>query len=70
MKGHRPAYFTELGEFIDCPVYDRYSLHPGVHIEGPALVEERESTSVIGVNDSFKVDRNYNINIENVNIIK
>ena len=64
LKGHRPAYFTELGEFIDCPVYDRYSLHPGVHIEGPALVEERESTSVIGVNDSFKVDRNYNINIE------
>ena len=64
LKGYRPAYFTEVGEFIDCPVYDRYSLHPGVHIEGPALIEERESTCVIGVNDSFKVDRNYSINIE------
>ena len=55
-KGSRKAYFPEAGGYVDCPVYDRYALAPGALIEGPALVEERESTCVIGVGDRAQID--------------
>jgi N-methylhydantoinase A/oxoprolinase/acetone carboxylase beta subunit len=42
----RPAYFPETG-FVETPAYDRYRLFPGAGIAGPAIVEERESTTVI-----------------------
>ncbi|HET7469410.1 MAG TPA: hydantoinase/oxoprolinase family protein, partial [Gemmatimonadales bacterium] len=47
LKGHRRAYFPEAGGFVETPVYDRYALTPGATFEGPAIVEERESTTVI-----------------------
>jgi N-methylhydantoinase A len=56
LKGRRPAFFPEAGDYLDCPVYDRYALRPGEAIAGPALVEERESTAVIGANDRVRVD--------------
>jgi N-methylhydantoinase A len=55
-KGSRRAYFAETGGYVDCPVYDRYALAPGALIEGPALVEERESTCVLGVGDRARID--------------
>jgi N-methylhydantoinase A len=55
-KGSRKAYFPEAGGYVDCPVYDRYALAPGVEVEGPALVEERESTCVLGVGDRARID--------------
>lgn len=48
LKGQRPVYFPAAGGFVNCPVYDRYRLAPGVSFPGPAVVEERESTAVIG----------------------
>ena len=33
---------------METPVYDRYALAPGTTFKGPAIVEERESTAVIG----------------------
>jgi N-methylhydantoinase A len=32
---------------LETPVYDRYALQCGMHLHGPAIVEERESTIVI-----------------------
>jgi N-methylhydantoinase A len=55
-KGRRKAYFPEAGGYLDCPVYDRYALGPGQTIEGPALIEERESTAVLGIDDQGSVD--------------
>ncbi|MEU3625915.1 methylhydantoinase [Amycolatopsis coloradensis] len=46
-KGSRPAYFPAEGGFVDTAVFDRYRLVPGDRVEGPAIVEERESTVVI-----------------------
>ena len=56
LKGQRPAYFHGSGGFIDCAVYDRYRLKAGHRIDGPAIVEERESTAVLGPNDVAEVD--------------
>ncbi len=63
-KGSRPAYFEAAGGYIECSVYDRYALRPGMKFEGPALVEERESTSVVGPADEFLVDDEYNIVVQ------
>ncbi|BBK30507.1 N-methylhydantoinase A [Stella humosa] len=60
-KGTRRVYFGEAGGYADVPVYDRYKLAPGTRIAGPAIVEERESTCVIGPGDQAEVDRHYNL---------
>jgi N-methylhydantoinase A len=54
-RANRRAYFPETG-FIDCPVYDRYTFTPGISLKGPALIEERESTCVLGHNDIARLD--------------
>jgi 5-oxoprolinase (ATP-hydrolysing)/N-methylhydantoinase A len=59
IKGHRQCWFDE-GEFTTA-VYDRYALQAGDDIVGPAIIEERESTTVIGPNDSISIDAGLNL---------
>lgn len=47
VKGSREAWFPETGGYTETAVYDRYSLAVGTRIDGPAIVEERESTLVV-----------------------
>jgi N-methylhydantoinase A len=61
LKGTRPAYDPESGRLADWPVYDRYALRPGASIEGPALIEEHESTCIIGAGQAATVDAHYNL---------
>ena len=60
-KGARPAYFPERGGYVDTPVYDRYALSAGATIAGPAIVEERESTTVLPPGASATVDAYANL---------
>ena len=53
-KGRRPAWFGD--GFVETPVFDRYRLEAGTVIAGPAIVEEREATTVIGPGDTIHVD--------------
>jgi N-methylhydantoinase A len=46
-KGWRPVFFSESGGFTRTGVYDRYKLEPGHHIDGPAVVEEMDSNTLI-----------------------
>ena len=64
LKGHRSVYFPETLGFVDCPVYDRYLLRAGDRFDGPALVEERESTVVIIPGSRARVDRDGNIVVD------
>jgi len=43
----RPVVFSRHSEPLDTPVYRRADLLAGARFEGPAIVEERETTSVI-----------------------
>jgi N-methylhydantoinase A len=61
LKGGRLAYDGEAGRMIKWPVYDRYALTPGTTVKGPALIEERESTCVIGSGQAATVDAHYNL---------
>ena len=55
-KGARAAYFPEAGGFTEVRVYDRAALPRGAEITGPAIVEEKESTTVIAPGDTLRVD--------------
>ncbi|PYN23541.1 MAG: methylhydantoinase [Candidatus Rokuibacteriota bacterium] len=60
-KGVRRAYFPEARGYADTPVYDRYALAPGMSLTGPAIVEERESTTVIPPEVTATVDEYANL---------
>ncbi|MFM9106218.1 MAG: hydantoinase/oxoprolinase family protein [Chloroflexota bacterium] len=60
-KGTRRAWMPELGGMTPVPVYDRYALAPGAAFPGPAIVEERESTLIVGPGASCRVDANWNL---------
>jgi N-methylhydantoinase A len=63
-KGSRLAYFPEHGRYVETAVYDRYALDPGMRFDGPAIVEERESTLIIGVRGRARVDQRLNVLVE------
>src|SRR5262249_55086900 len=47
LAGHRRALFEEHGEYVDTPIYRREKLRAGNVVEGPAIVEQLDSTTVI-----------------------
>jgi N-methylhydantoinase A len=42
-------------------VYDRYRLAPSTKLEGPAVIEERESTVVVGPGATVEIDHGLNV---------
>jgi N-methylhydantoinase A len=63
-KGTRSVYFNELGGYTETPVYDHYKLPVAQEIKGPAIVEQRESTAVVGPKGQAHVDANGNLVID------
>ena len=55
VEGRRSAYFPEVSGFVECPVINRYALKDGERIGGPALIEEDESTVVVGPSATVNV---------------
>jgi N-methylhydantoinase A len=51
----RPVYFEDSG-FVDCKIYRRETLSSGTRIQGPAIIEEVSSTTVVYPKDHFRVD--------------
>ena len=63
IKGTRAVYFPETG-YAPCRIYNRYALRSGDTFRGPAVVEERESTTVIGPDCNVTVDSYLNLIID------
>jgi 5-oxoprolinase (ATP-hydrolysing) len=61
VKGQRTAWFD--GGAVTATVYDRYALRAGDRIDGPAIIEEREATTVVAPGDRVAVDANLNLRI-------
>lgn len=64
LKTRRAAYLPERDGFDEVPVYDRYRLVPDHVFRGPAIIEERESTVVVGPDARAWVDAWLNLVIE------
>ena len=60
---HRSVYDLDRRRFVRTPVYRYADLHLGNRISGPAIVEQVESTAVIGPRDSCSLDRNGNLHL-------
>lgn len=56
VRATKPVYFRSAGTYVPTKVYMREALRPGHKIEGPALVEEHASTTVIQPGDRLEVD--------------
>jgi N-methylhydantoinase A len=68
-KGERSAFSLVSKEYIPFTVYDRVKLFPGAVMPGPAIIEERESTIIVGEDATASVDEFgfvwINLNLEN-----
>ena len=56
IKGQRQAFSVIKRAYIPFTVYDRSKLFADARFEGPAIIEERESTIVIGEDGVARVD--------------
>jgi N-methylhydantoinase A len=55
-KSTRRAYFADLGGWVDTPIYERTLLQEGDEIQGPAIVEQEDSTTVITGGQTARTD--------------
>jgi len=62
-KGVREVYFDPSAP-IDCPIFDRSDLLPGMGLQGPAIVEQIDTTTIIYPGDRLRVDEVSNLIIE------
>jgi N-methylhydantoinase A len=53
-KGARPVFFE--GRWVDTPIYDRAALPAGHRLDGPAVIEEFGSTTVVWPGQWLEVD--------------
>jgi len=62
--GHRDVWFSELGGFVTCPLYDRDRLRPGNRLVGPAVIEQMDTTTVVLPRMTALVDAYLNLLLE------
>ena len=55
-KDRRPAYFDEYQVYRDAPVYQRDLLPLGAQFDGPAIVEQPDTTTVVYPGFTCRVD--------------
>ena len=60
----RKAYFPEAGGLIDTPIYDRDALGAGAVLQGPAIVQQLDTTTVVYPGSSATIDAHGNLIIE------
>ena len=60
--GRRPVRFDD--RYVDTPVFRREGLVPGERLDGPALVAERQTTTVVTPGARFGLDEHGNLRIE------
>jgi N-methylhydantoinase A len=64
LKGMRSVFLMGDKTYSDVPVYSRYDLKPNETFDGPAVIEEMESTVIIGRRSVIKIDEFKNIVID------
>jgi N-methylhydantoinase A/oxoprolinase/acetone carboxylase beta subunit len=63
-RGSRLVYFPETNGYVMIPVYRRQDLAVGIRLSGPAIVEEPESTTVLGPGDNLRVEESGSLRIK------
>jgi N-methylhydantoinase A len=63
-SGTRDVYFDEAGDFVATGIYDRAALGAGASIEGPAVIEQTDTTVLVPPGATATVDRYLSIIID------
>lgn len=61
LKGRRSIYLPDQRSCVDVPVYVRQHLSERATIEGPAVIEEAEATTLLWPGDHLTVDAQHNL---------
>ncbi|WP_019548900.1 hydantoinase/oxoprolinase family protein [Streptomyces sulphureus] len=61
LTGVRDVHLPELGGFTPVPVHNRELMRPGNRLEGPAVVEQMDTTTVLLPGDLLTVDAHSNL---------
>lgn len=64
ITGRREVWFPEAGGFVDCALYDRDKLKSGNLIEGPAIIEQMDATTVLLPGMTARVEPYLNLILE------
>lgn len=64
VMGRRQVWMPEAGGFTDCPIYDRTRLGFGHCFQGPAIVDQMDSTTLVLPGQTATVDGYLNLVIE------
>jgi N-methylhydantoinase A len=59
--GSRAIYLPGERAMVEVPVYSRYKLAPGFTVDGPCVIEERESTTIVGERATVETDDQLNL---------
>jgi N-methylhydantoinase A len=62
--GERQMWLPEAGGFVSCPIYDRDRLDAGNCIEGPAIVEQMDTTTIVLPGTTARVEPYLNMVLE------
>ncbi len=62
LKGNRRVYMD--GDFVETAIYDRSRLRPNNRLQGPAIVEQFDSTSLIKAGQTARVDEYFNLIVQ------
>lgn len=58
-QSHRPVHFGQ--QWHDTPVFERTALQPGMQLNGPAIIEQSDTTTVIEPDMTLRVDDRGNL---------
>jgi N-methylhydantoinase A len=56
LRGRRRVWFAEAGGWTDCPIHDRSALPPGSTLQGPGILEQMDTTTVLHPGMSLRCD--------------
>jgi N-methylhydantoinase A len=59
--GSRSVFFSEIQQYVDTPLYRREALTPGARLEGPAIIEQLDSTVVLSPGTNSVVTKDMHI---------
>jgi len=62
--GRRDVWLRDSSGFVSCPLYDRERLRAGNRIEGPAIVEQMDATTMIVPGATATIDPYLNLILE------
>jgi N-methylhydantoinase A len=60
-KGTHPIYFEETGSYVQAPIFDRGVLSPGARLDGPAVVVQLDTTTIVHPGQTVTVDDHANL---------